>query len=143
MFSNVQSFLFFFFAKNPSKLGWKSYFEGKIPFDTHSTATLPSLAYLKINQVFFRKTHLIFQKDPTFERFEKSYYFSFGNLGNIGSFGNLGDLYFLCIFASFEHFTVLAFFALFAFFAFFEIFEFVAFLAFLASFAVFPFFLYC
>ena len=42
----------------------------------HSKTNLLNFAILKKNQVFFQKTHLFFQKPPTFERFEESYYSS-------------------------------------------------------------------
>ena len=46
-----------------------------IPFDTHSTASLPPSAILKKNQVFFHKNPSFFFKKK-FERFEKPYHFS-------------------------------------------------------------------
>ena len=45
-----------------------------IPFGTHSTKNLRHLAILKKIQGFFRKKHLFFQKNPNFERFEKTLY---------------------------------------------------------------------
>ena len=48
-----------------------------IPFDIHSTANLSPLAVFSKSIKFFSKTHLFFfKKDPSFERLEKSYYFS-------------------------------------------------------------------
>ena len=48
-----------------------------IPFDTHSTANLPSLVFLKkIAKVFSEKTSILPKKNPNLERFEKTCYFS-------------------------------------------------------------------
>ena len=45
-------------------------------FQSYSTAKLLLLAILKKIDFFLRKTHTLFKKNPSFERFEKSYYFS-------------------------------------------------------------------
>ena len=47
-----------------------------MPFDTHSTANLPPLAILKKIKFFSKNPCVFSKKDPNFERFEKSYYFS-------------------------------------------------------------------
>ena len=44
--------------------------------ESHFTANLLPLAFLEKFRIFFRKTHLFFQKNLNFERFEKFYYFS-------------------------------------------------------------------
>ena len=44
---------------------------GKKPFETHSK-NLPHVSILKIFKFLFEKTHLIFQKNPKFDRFENS-----------------------------------------------------------------------
>ena len=64
-----------YFCKKFSIQVEKRFFNEIISFETHSTANLPPLAILKKDQIFFKKPSF-FQKNPNFERFEKSYYFS-------------------------------------------------------------------
>ena len=56
-----------FFLTNKSEI---------IPIDTHSKANLLSLAILKKIQNLYEKPIYLFYKNPDFERFENSYYFS-------------------------------------------------------------------
>ena len=61
--------VFWFVVRKSSKIRRKGHFWEIIPFDMHSTASSPPFRILKKLKFFFPKTHLFYQKRPTFWMF--------------------------------------------------------------------------